>query len=171
MPYDLAQSLQSLGVATPAALEVQRQINAGTGSVNPLLEMGFVPLDAEALATGITANSITPERLSEGSIVPEVATLIAKAVNAPFNTAIPTITGTAQVGQVLTSTNGTWKGSGITYSRQWTANGVVIAGATGTTYTPVVGQIGQVIRVIVTAINSSGSATATSNPTAAVIAA
>lgn len=171
MPFDLAQDLQSLGVATDAALELQRQINLGTGSVNPLLEVGFPPLDAENLATGITANAVSPELLAEGSIVPDVAVLVAKAISTPLNTVIPAITGTAQVGQVLTSTTGTWKGSGITYARTWTADGVTIAGATAATYTPVVGDIGKVIRVIVTATNASGSLFATSNPTAAVIAA
>lgn len=170
MPFDLAQNLQSLGVATRAGLEVQRQIALGTGNINALLEVGFVPLDAQILATGITGGSVNPNLLAEGSVVPDVAVLIAKAVNAPLNTVLPTITGTAQVGQVLTNTQGTWKGTGNTYARQWTADGVNIGGATATTYTPVSGDIGKVIRVRVTATNASGSASATSNPTAAVIA-
>lgn len=93
--------------------------------------------------------------------------------NTPLiNTVLPAITGTAQVGQVLTATNGTWTGNPtITYARQWKADGVNIAGATGTTYTPVIGDIGKVITVTVTATNPDWSGAATSAATAAVIAA
>lgn len=171
MAFSLAQRLQSLGVATQLAVEIQRQISVGTGNVKKLLEMGVVPLDAKNLAAGITAGTISAKILAEGSFVPAVAVLIAKAASTPRNTVLPAITGTAQVGQTLTSTTGTWTGAGITYTRQWTANNVNIAGATAATYVPIVGQIGQVIRVRVTATNASGAVVAISNPTAAVIAA
>lgn len=170
MPFDLAQSLQSLGVAAEAGQEVQRQIAAGTGNINRLLEVGFVPLDAQILANGITTGTVSAPALAEGSVVPDVAVLIAKAVSTPFNTVRPTITGTAQVGQTLTSTTGTWKGTGNTYGRRWTADNVTIPGATAATYVPVVGDVGKLIRVVVSATNASGTADATSNPTAAVIA-
>lgn len=88
----------------------------------------------------------------------------------PVNTVAPAITGTAQVGQTLTTTNGTWVGS-PTFARQWTANGANISAATATTYQPVIGDIGKVIRCVVTATNAYGVKTATSNATAAVIAA
>lgn len=170
MPYDLAQSLQTLGLPAEAGMEIQRQIAAGTGNVNRLMESGFVPEDALRMANGITAGTVSAPLLAEGSIVPGIAVEIAKGINTPFNTVLPAITGTAQVGQTLTSTQGTWKGAGNTYARQWTANGVDIPGATANTYVPVVGNVGQVIRVRVTATNSSGVTSATSNPTAAVVA-
>lgn len=171
MPFDLAQSLQSLGVAAEAGQEVQRQIAAGTGNINRLLEVGFVPLDAQLLATGITAANVSAPLLSEGSIVPDVAVVIARAVNAPRNTVLPAITGTAQVGQTLTRTTGTWVGTPApAFATQWTANGIDIGGATAATYVPISGQIGQVIRVRVTATNANGTAFVVSNPTAAVIA-
>jgi len=88
----------------------------------------------------------------------------------PSNSVAPTITGTAQVGQTLTSTTGTWDESPV-LTRQWRAAGVNIAGATGATYVPVVGDIGKTITVQVTGTNVRGSAVATSAPTAAVIAA
>src|SRR6478609_4795821 len=103
MPLDLAQSLQSLGVAAELGMEIQRQISVGTGNINRLLEVGLVPEDAKNLAGGITAGTISPSLLAEGSIVPAVAVVIANAASTPRNTVIPTITGTAQVGQTLTS--------------------------------------------------------------------
>lgn len=94
----------------------------------------------------------------------------AHAGTIPRNTVAPAVTGTAQVGQTLAVSNGTWAGNAATYTRQWQKNGVNIAGATATTYVPVAGDVGGVIRAIVTATNSTGSVSATSNSTAAVIA-
>lgn len=94
----------------------------------------------------------------------------AAVTSIPANTAVPTITGTAQVGATLTTTNGTWTGSPApTYARQWKAGGADISGATATTYVPTEGDVGKTITVTVTATNSAGSASATSAATAAVI--
>lgn len=90
----------------------------------------------------------------------------------PANTVAPSITGTAQVGATLTAANGTWTGRETpALSRQWRANGTAIPGATGATYVPIVGDVGKVITVAVTGINTIGKATAVSAATAAVIAA
>lgn len=89
----------------------------------------------------------------------------------PVNTVAPAITGTAQVGETLTRTNGTWVGDAtITFATAWKADGVVIDGETAATYDPVIGDIGAVITVTITATNGKGVATATSTATEAVIA-
>ena len=59
------------------------------------------------------------------------------------NVTVPTITGTAQVGQSLTATAGTWTPSGVTTAFQWVAGGVDVSGATASTYAPVAGDVGQ----------------------------
>jgi len=90
----------------------------------------------------------------------------------PANSAAPAITGTAQVGQTLTVTPGTWTGvSAPSLSYQWEADAAAIDGATGTTYSPVADDIGAVITVTETARNWKGEASETSAATAAVIAA
>lgn len=85
----------------------------------------------------------------------------------------PVITGTAQVGQVLTAGAGTiadTDGLG-TFSYQWLKNDVNIGGATNNTYTPVAGDVGAVIKVRVTFTDGAGNPEAvTSTGTAAVIA-
>lgn len=93
----------------------------------------------------------------------------------PVNTVAPAITGTAQVGEVLTVTNGTWTDA-TSYARQWQraatpAGPWTNIGAGNTTYTPVVGDIDSVIRCVVTATGPNGTGTANSNVTADVIAA
>lgn len=94
----------------------------------------------------------------------------AHAATIPRNTVAPAITGTAQVGQTLTVSNGTWAGNAATYTRQW-KRGSTNVGAGALTYQPVVGDIGSPITCIVTATNSTSAVTAPSNATANVIAA
>jgi hypothetical protein len=92
------------------------------------------------------------------------------SASAPANTALPAISGIAQVGEELTAWEGIWTGA-PTFTYVWEADGTPIGGATAKTYTPVVGQIGDVITVVVTATNSHSAVTAESVGTAAVIAA
>ncbi|HET9676756.1 MAG TPA: right-handed parallel beta-helix repeat-containing protein [Solirubrobacterales bacterium] len=97
--------------------------------------------------------------------------------SAPANTSLPTISGTAQVGQKLSASNGSWSGSPTSYAYQWRrcdgsgSSCASIAGATSNGYQPTSADIGSTIRVLVTATNSSGSASASSDATAAVAAA
>ncbi|MBD0282193.1 MAG: DNRLRE domain-containing protein [Thermoleophilaceae bacterium] len=95
----------------------------------------------------------------------------------PANTSAPTVSGTPQVGQVLTAAPGSWSGTEpISYSYQWErcdstgASCTGIAGATATTYAIVSADLGSTLRVSVTASNASGSALASSAHTSAVTA-
>lgn len=62
----------------------------------------------------------------------------------------PTISGTPQVGATLTAAKGAWHLPNATYSYQWLADGQVVPGAAGTTYTPTSAQLGDQISVRVT---------------------
>jgi hypothetical protein len=91
----------------------------------------------------------------------------------PSNTSLPTVSGTAAVGQTLSATSGSWAGDGpITFQYQWrrcdTAGASCddIAGATGATRVVAAADAGFTLRVQVTATNSVGSAAAQSGPTA-----
>ncbi len=66
------------------------------------------------------------------------------------NTRAPSITGTPQVGRPLTAAAGTWKPDTVRLSYQWLADGVAVAGATATTFTPTAEERGDVITVAVT---------------------
>jgi hypothetical protein len=96
------------------------------------------------------------------------------------NTREPSISGTAQQGQTLTASGGSWSGaSPITLTYQWVrcgadggkpdaSNCATIGGATSTTYVLGSADVGQRLRVKVTGTNGQGSTTAASNPTATV---
>jgi hypothetical protein len=97
----------------------------------------------------------------------------------PTSQTLPAITGTAQVGQKLTTSNGTWSSSpaislyGYSWSRCDSAGNhcAAIAGATASSYTLVNDDQGHTIRASVTAVNANGPTTATSPQTAVVAAA
>lgn len=89
---------------------------------------------------------------------------------APTNTVLPSISGIAQVGLVLTAIPGVWSGVPI-FTYQWQLDGVDIVAATGPTYTPIAGDIGDAITVEVTGTNTAGNNMAESANTADVIAA
>lgn len=77
----------------------------------------------------------------------------------PEPTILPAITGTVQVGHVLTLSTGTFSGSPTSYARQWTLDGVDIAGATASTYTPLSGDAGKSVGGYVVATDAFGGQT------------
>lgn len=89
---------------------------------------------------------------------------------APVNTAAPAISGTAQVGQTLTASTGTFSNSPTSYTYAFAAGGAQVQAGSSNTYVPVAADTGKTITVAVTATNAGGSTTATSAATAAVIA-
>jgi hypothetical protein len=124
---------------------------------------------------------VTATNPDPGSPVTAVSapTAVVTAVTNPVNTAEPVISGSPVEGSTLTTSTGTWTGTGITYAYQWVrceadgglpdgSNCPTIAGATSSSYTLTSDEIGKRLRVQVTASNSAGSTAATSNPTATV---
>jgi len=90
----------------------------------------------------------------EADVVPTVVTL-------------PAISGLVEVGETLTAYEGTWLNNPTSYTYQWqhdaAGNGTyadVAAAGTSKTYVPVVGDVGDNIRVVVTAVNGAGNSTA-----------
>ena len=98
----------------------------------------------------------------------------AGGVAPPVNSALPVISGTAQVGQRLSASTGSWSGSPSGYSYQWRrcdASGgacSAVSGATSSTYDLVLADRGFSLRVVVSAINAGGTVSASSAPTAVV---
>ena len=113
--------------------------------------------------TGKKAGYTTSTRTSTATAAVAPAPL---ALTAP----VPTITGTARVGSTVTAVPGTWGPAPVALAYQWKANGVVIIGATATTYKPVTADVGKTLTVTVTGTKAGyTTATRTSTATAAVV--
>ncbi len=83
---------------------------------------------------------------------------------APSNVSAPVITGLFSLGETLSTTDGIWSGTGpISYSYQWKRDGINIASATNNTYVIVDADLNTTITCTITATNSVGSASSTSN--------
>jgi hypothetical protein len=118
--------------------------------------------------------SVEPEAPTEDKSVAAVTlkrsgTLTANAAAAPSNLTLPAISGLLEVGEVLTAYEGVWANEPTSFTYQWYAASAsppaAIAGATSRTYTLQAGDETDHISVQVTAVNSAGSAAATSPAT------
>jgi len=144
---------------------------AGDGSfaVSPTTLTGSQgkPATYTASWSGLTANTDYLGIVAYGdtgrSTVISVASGDAPPPDAPVNTAPPTISGTAVVGQTLTAEPGTWSVDGLVFAYQWQRDGADIPGATHATYRVANADQGASITVVVTTSKDSlPSATATS---------
>ena len=91
------------------------------------------------------------------------------------NSSLPTVSGPAQAGLVLTTSTGTWTGSQpVVYGYEWlrcdsTGSGcAAVEGEVTSNYRLVAGDVGSTFRARVTATNVAGSKSATSAPTEVV---
>jgi hypothetical protein len=104
--------------------------------------------------------------------VAAVALVVVASVSAavPQNTSPPTISGTAREGSTLTASDGAWSNTPTSFTYQWqrcASDGTAcgdITGAASKTYTLFAGDVGHTVRVVVTAVNADGKASATSAP-------
>jgi alpha-tubulin suppressor-like RCC1 family protein len=97
------------------------------------------------------------------------------AASAPANTALPVISGKAEVGQLLSVSNGTWTGTPtIKYTYQWESciskTCKAITGATESSYRVIGSQLSDTLRAVVTGENVAGKASADSAETATIAA-
>lgn len=107
------------------------------------------------------------------AFVEQPARVAKTGLQAPANTLLPSISGIAIEGGTLTALNGSWTGNPASFTYQWQhddSGWANIVDATEKTYTPGAGDVGKAIRVIVTAVNATGSTPATSAPTGSVLA-
>jgi len=111
------------------------------------------------------------------ALVGSAGAATARSAVAPSNTAPTTISGTPTQGQVLTATTGSWNGTTpITYTYRWqrcdSSGGSCanISGATAATYTLGSPDVGNTLRIAVTATNADGAKTSTSVPSAVIAA-
>ncbi len=93
----------------------------------------------------------------------------------PANTAPPQISGQAAAGQTLSASHGSWTQTPTGYSYQWEAcdasgaNCKTISGATSATYTLTSANVGNTIRVLVTALTPNVSSSPVSSAPTGVV--
>jgi thermitase len=124
---------------------------------------------------GSTISSQVTATNAGGSASAQSAQSAVVAAAPPVNTALPAESGKPSQGQVLTTSNGSWKGTTpMSDGYQWLrcsstgASCAAISGATGPSYTLGPGDVGSTVRSQVTAANAAGQASATSAQTAVV---
>jgi hypothetical protein len=106
-----------------------------------------------------------------GGGFPLTSPQLEQAPPAPVNGSPPAIAGVLTVGDVLSSTKGTWSGNPTSYAYRWQdcdpvgKSCATISGAGADTYTLKSSDIGHTLRVTVTATNAGGSTAATSPAT------
>jgi len=144
------------------------------GSCSPVATgLSYEPSSSDV---GSTLEFVVKARNSIGeasATSPETAIV---APRPPSNIEPPVISGTAEVGQALTASTGSWSGTPpIEYTYQWQrckeAKCTAIPGATHASYTASAEDVGGTLEVTVTAKNTAGSASSTSAPTGPVRAA
>lgn len=123
-----------------------------------------LPTEADKVRLMVLNNNLLISRRQ--NIVTSVDGGATIVTSAPVNLTVPVVTGTAVVGNVLSTTDGTWTNSPTSYTYQWKRDGVNIGSATNSTYLLVLADAGTTITVVVTATNASGSDNATSAGTA-----
>lgn len=141
-------------------------VTATTGSWSPVASFYTYQWQADGVAiAGATAASyilpsallgkqlsvvVTARRAGHPAVKATSAAVLVKGA-APKATSVPSVTGTAKVGNVLTASRGTWTPAPTSYTCQWYADGKVITGATRATFTLTSTQRGKRIAVRVTA--------------------
>ena len=143
------------------------QWQQGTSDISGATSSTYV---IQAGDEGSTLRCVVTATNSAGSASANSAnTAVVTTVSAPVNTAVPVVTGMAEVGFTLTSSTGTWTGVPTpTYTYQWQRGTTNISGATSSTYVAQVSDVGSTLRCRVTATNIAGSATANSANTNSV---
>jgi Ig domain of plant-specific actin-binding protein len=122
----------------------------------------MLPLAAGAALLVLAATVAVAD---EGAAVPQAP---------PGNQSPPTISGSAQEGSTLTANEGRWTGQPTSFAFSWRrcdrdgGNCSAISGATRRAYTVQSVDVGDTLRVRVTATNADGSTSRTSVPTGVV---
>jgi hypothetical protein len=146
--------------------------NTITGSAAPSAHV--VVADQVLTAAGNTGNRTANAADRNACNVGQQVALRPSAAVPPSNTAPPVISGQASEGALLSSTTGSWSGSPTSYAYRWQRSSGAqtwadVPAATAASYTLTAADVGFALRVVVTASNTAGSASATSAATTTVL--
>ena len=146
------------GTGLTYAYSWQRDVTTTIGSATNMYTLTAADV-GHAITCEVVATDSNGTNPVPAVSVPPIVPIAAPPVP-PVNTAPPMITGTAQGGQALTCSSGTWMFSGTppdTYAYTWQRTGSNIAGQTSSQYTLTTADVNQVITCEVVASDSNGS--------------
>ena len=138
---------------------------AGTGCATVVSSQSNLVALQQTFSKGMSWNSYCPASFylsGSGAQAP------ASSPPPPGNTVAPSVSGQMVQGDTLAASSGSWSNSPSSYGYQWEdcdSSGVNcsnIANATSSGYTLAAGDVGDMVRVMVTASNSGGSGQAAS---------
>ena len=180
-----AEEVPTGGFVSDLQVGRPRDLGVGAGSFDVLLTFRVLGLRTEAHLSvfrvdrvlGVLVTMGAPGERVPRSVMTRLAKIMAGRMRvelAPKNTVRPAISGTSEAGQTLTAVSGTWTGVPSSFAYQWqrcdSAGGscASIPTATGQSYLLTEADVGSTIRVVVSARNALGTATAASAPTSVV---
>jgi hypothetical protein len=123
-------------------------------------------IDRTLPVAGVYTIFVNPDGPTTGSAILSVS-----LTGAPASTAAPAISGTPANGELLSASTGTWSGSPTSFAYQWQRCDLVcenVVDADVQTYTLSDEDVPSAMRVVVSAANSAGTASATSPSTVEV---
>ena len=144
------------GTWGPGSVSLAYQWKRNGTNIGSATTASYVIVGAD-LGTSITVE-VTATRAGFTTTVKTSAARVAVA-GTFTNLVLPSISGTATVGSVLTATPGTWSTVADSVTYQWLRNGAAITSATSTTYTLVASDRGKKISVRVTVVKSNYTTT------------
>jgi len=159
---------------TSFAYQWRRCATDGTacGDISGATKQTYVPVAGDVshtLRVEVTATNAD----GKGTATSE-PTDVVDSKDGPTNSVKPAVSGSAQVGEELTVSNGTWSPTPTSFSRRWQRCDSAaedcrnITGATGRTYGVRTADVGHRLRALVTARTASGVSTTASSASAVV---
>lgn len=135
------------GTWGPQPIQLAYQWRANGVDIDGATDTIFTPTAAQA-GTKLTV-AVTGSRPGYDTVTvvsPESA-VVATALITP---GAPSISGTPTAGSELTADPGAWTPSDVALAYQWTADGAIVPGATGSTFVPGDDEVGKLVAVKVT---------------------
>jgi phage tail sheath gpL-like len=167
---NFADEVWGVGVEEPnnaVAASATVTINAAStdaGTIHLYIGADHVPVNVGATDTEEEIADAIVEAINDREWLPVIASTTGGG--APLSTVRPTLSGAPVEGGTVTTTQGTWTNNPDSFAITWQADGTDIAGETGTSYSPVTGDVGAALTSTVIASNATGpSLPAVSLPT------
>ena len=162
-----------------------RSVTAGDGAValpisvkveGVVVKVGLTFMRVDRVLVTITHFGVPGQKIysADGDRLARASAARVRAGLVPVVKAPPLLSGTAQPGQALSTTRGTWTGDQLAFAYQWErcdaagAGCVPLAGATAPTYTIASGDLASTLRVTVVGRNRLGSIATSSTSTSVV---